>query len=106
MFLTRKSGRANLTDKKLLFQILKKLEILTKTSMEQLKLIKWLKKKINKLTKKPKKEIISNFGSTIISQIAKFSTANKAYRFQISLSTLKLLAIKSIIGPQLIINFI
>lgn len=43
--------------------------------------MKQLKKKTDKLTKKPKKEIISNFGSTIISQVAKFPTANKAYGF-------------------------
>lgn len=105
LFLTKKSARANPMNNKLLFQIIEKVEVLNKNSIEQSELIKQLEKKIDKLTKKPTEVITSDCGGIIASQVAKCAAANKAFGFQASSSTLELLAAKSTTSSQLIINF-
>ena len=105
LFLTRKLARANPTDNELLLQVLEKVEVLTKTSMEQSELIKRLEKKIDELTKKPTEAVTSDSGVTMASQVAKFAAANKASGFQASSATPEPLAAKSTTGPQLIIDF-
>lgn len=81
LFFTKKLARANLINNELLLQILKKVEVLTKTLIEQLQIIKRLEKKIDKLIKKLIEKITSNFKGIIVSKVAKIASINKVFGF-------------------------
>lgn len=108
LFFTRKSIRVNPIDNEILLQVLKKVEVLTKVSIEQSEHIKGLEEKIKKLTNNTKKTsegATVSLGETMASQVAKFAAANRVTGHQTSPAAPGLSSTKPATGPQLIIDF-